>query len=147
MSSGGLLISIGMLLIGLVWLALPYVRGSRTVLNEQRDALRERPQLAARYERALMTVRDLDEDYQVGKLSPEQYAAERARWVEEGAVLLEALEKTGGVPEKKAKKTKVAVKTVQPVAVDPAPVATTNDDPVEQAIAAYVRAREQARGK
>lgn len=136
MSSIGLIVSIVMLLGGIAWLGLPYLRGNRAALGVQREALRERPLLAARYERALLSVRELDEDYAVGKLSPEAYAAERARWVEEGAALLEALEKTGGAPERKARKE----------ARHEAP-ASAADDPVEQAIAAYMRAREGSRSK
>ncbi len=138
MSSTGLIVSIVMLLVGIAWLGLPYLRSNRLMLNQQREELLARPILAARYERAVATVRELDEDFQVGKLSQETYATERARWVEEGAALVEALEKSGGAPERaKAKKAK-AVR-------QPAPAPT--DDPVEQAIAAYARAREQSRGK
>jgi len=43
------------------------------------------PDQVAAYERILQTVRDLDEDYLVGKLPAEQYTAERARWMEQGA--------------------------------------------------------------
>lgn len=142
MSSTGLIVSIVMLLGGLAWLALPYLRGNRAALSAQRDSLRERPLLAARYERALMSVRELDEDYAVGKLSPEVYATERARWVEEGAILLEALEKAGGAPERKGRHAKPARHET------PAPAApATTEDPVEQAIAAYMRAREGSRSK
>jgi hypothetical protein len=138
MSSTGLIVSIVMLLGGLAWLGLPYLRGNRTALGVQRETLRERPTLAARYERALLSVRELDEDYSVGKLSPEAYATERARWVEEGAALLEALEKTSGAPDRKARKA-ARHETPPPIA--------DADDPVEQAIAAYMHAREGSRSK
>ena len=136
MSGGGLLISIVMLVLGVGWLLLPYLRrGAEPGTESQKQ--RERLALAAAYERALLTVRDLDEDFQVGKLSQEAYQSERGQWVERGAALLEALEKAGGKP-KKTRQTKP-----QP-SPEPAPT-TSGADPVEQAIAAYVRARENTK--
>lgn len=136
MSGGGLVVSILMLVLGIAWLVLPYLRGGsagRAVDSEQQ---RQRASLIAAYERTLQTVRDLDEDFQVGKLSQDDYASERGMWVERGAALLETLEKTGGV----SKKTKTA-KSQSPAKVVSS---ATSDDPVEQAIAAYARAREKS---
>jgi hypothetical protein len=136
MSGGGLIICMVMLVLGIAWLALPYLRGVKTEHTPEGEILHERLTLAAAYEQALLTVRDLDEDFQVGKLSEEAYSGERTRWIEQGAALLEALEKIGGAP----KKTKRAKS--QPSA-EPARAASI-DDSVEQAIAAYVRARDKS---
>lgn len=136
MSGGGLIVSIVMLVLGVAWLVLPYLRPDKAERDGEREKVRERLTLSAAYERALLSVRDLDEDYQVGKLSEDAYASERAHWVERGAALLEALEKAGGTP-KKGKRAK-AQPNAAPVA------ASTGDDPVEQAIAAYIRAREKS---
>lgn len=127
MSTEGIFAALVMLVIGLGWLALPYLgRGQSAAAGEQE---RERQTLAAAYERALLSVRDLDEDFQVGKIGQDEYAAERARWTERGAALLEALDKLSGKPmTSKARK------------AAPPPVEL---DPVEQAIAAYSQAREQ----
>ncbi len=134
MSSGGLIIGIVLLLGGIVYLALPLVRGGKSGVNAQQE--RERLQMLAAYERALVIVRDLDEDYQVGKLSPDIYETERTRWTEHGAMLLEMLETASEGESKKGSKRR---KAADPV--------VTEDDAVEQAIAAYVRAREQSQVK
>lgn len=129
MSVTGILIGVLMLVGGLAWLAFP--------LLKRQDAARKAavdPDQVAAYERILQTVRDLDEDYLVGKLPAEQYTAERARWMEQGAAHLESLEKLTGKPaHKKSHHAKSA-----PAQVDTA----GQDDAVEQAIAAYIRARE-----
>lgn len=129
MSVTGILIGVLMLVGSLAWLAFP--------LLKRQDAARKTavdPDQVAAYERILQTVRDLDEDYLVGKLPAEQYTAERARWMEQGAAHLESLEKLTGKPAHK--KSHHAKPT--PAQVDTA----GQDDAVEQAIAAYIRARE-----
>lgn len=132
MSGEGLIASIVILLLGIVYLALPFVRAGRSsaVTTEERERLK----LIAAYERALMTVRDLDDDYAVGKLPEETYATERTRWTEHGAMLLELLEVKGDKQPAKRRK-----------AVETPPAALPDDDAVEAAIAAYVRAREQVK--
>ena len=132
MSGGGLVIGIIMLLVGIGYLALPFLRGNRGSWATEQE--REHLKMIAAYERALVTVRDLDEDYQVGKLSQETYETERSRWTEHGALLLELLEKAS---EGNAKKSGKRPKSVEPT--------LTEEDAVEQAIAAYVRAREQVK--
>jgi hypothetical protein len=136
MSGGGMVVSIVMLVIGIAWLALPYVRGVRAGHTIEREKLRERFTLAAAYERALLTVRDLDEDFQVGKLSQETYVRERERWLKHGAAQLEALEKAGGSPKKSRKSSPLPPAQRKP--------SVEVDDSVEQAIAAYIRARENS---
>lgn len=129
MSVTGILIGVLMLVGSLAWLAFP--------LLKRQDAARKTavdPDQVSAYERILQTVRDLDEDYLVGKLPAEQYTAERARWMEQGAAHLESLEKLTGKPAHK--KSHHAKPT--PAQVDTA----GQDDAVEQAIAAYIRARE-----
>ena len=136
MSGFGILITAVLLVLALAWLALPWLRQSRAGGLDPVQA-RERDALLTSYERILNTIRDLDEDFQVGKLSQTAYTAERARWAEQGAATLEALEKIGGRPAKAPGKKggKDA-----PAAAQEAPT----DDPVEQAIAAYARARDTA---
>lgn len=130
MSGGGLVIGIIIMLAGAAYLALPFLRANRASGSAEKE--RERLQLIAAYERALVTVRDLDEDFQVGKLAQATYESERARWTEHGVMLLELIE--GSAAPKKQPKPRKATETV-----------TADDDAVEQAIAAYVRAREQVK--
>ncbi len=129
MSLEGIVIAVIMLVVGIAWLALPFSRRAARQNAASPDIVREQLTLAAAYERALLSVRDLDEDYQMGKLSEQDYTAERAQWVERGGALLEALEKTGVKPGKLPRRIKAAPQN-------------TEADPVEQAIAAYTRARE-----
>jgi hypothetical protein len=49
-------------------------------------------ELRAAYERIKSTLRDLDEDYALGKLDDAAYQAERERWLTEGAHVLAALD-------------------------------------------------------
>jgi hypothetical protein len=133
MSTTGLVISVVIAALGLAWLALPLVR--RSAAADGGAVTREREVLLTTYERILATVRDLDEDYQIGKVSPDAYNAERAHWTEKGAAVLQALEKTGSPHSAHAKILHPAQKAAE---------TTSADDPIEQAIAAYVRAREQA---
>jgi hypothetical protein len=136
MSGFGLLITAVLLVVALAWLALPWLRKSRAGSVDPAQA-RERDALLTSYERILNTIRDLDEDFQVGKLSQAAYTAERARWAEQGAATLEALEKIGGRP---AKATGKKARKAAPAAAHETPA----EDPVEQAIAAYARARDAA---
>jgi len=132
MSIEALIVSLIMMVVSIIVLALPLLRRSR-LEQQQRAREGERLKLLAAYERALMTVRDLDEDYQVGKLQEDQYQAERAVWLERGAAVLELLEH-GEDLKHKPRKRDVAVKGQSAAA----------DDPIETAIAAYIKAREQA---
>jgi len=133
MSIEALIASLIMIVVGVVLLALPLLR--RSQLEQQRARESERLRLIAAYERALMTVRDLDEDFHIGKLPETQYRAERAVWVERGAAVLELLEHGQDVGHRKLRQRPAPVKE-QVVEVD---------DPVERAIAAYINAREQSR--
>ena len=80
-----------------------------------------------------VTVRDLDEDYSIGKLPEEQYRAERAIWSERGAAILEMLEQYADVGHQPRVRGAAAKVPANPA-----------DDPIESAIAAYIKAREQA---
>lgn len=141
MSGGGFVVTVFLLVIGVAWLALPFLLRRSAGEYEAGDKGRDRLNLASAYERTLLMVRDLDEDFQLGKLPEETYSSERARLVEQGASLLEALEQMGGKPKKGKRKRG----DHEEVPAAPAPVGEL--DPVEQAIAAYTRAREKAQGQ
>ncbi len=73
--------------ISVVW---PFVR---PVPETQRRMLdRQRERALAYYERALMNVRDLDEDFATGKISAEEYHDERELWASRGARVLQFLD-------------------------------------------------------
>jgi hypothetical protein len=52
---------------------------------------RERDALKLSYQAVLNTLRDLEEDYATGKLTDEDYQAEKARWQAEGVRILKDL--------------------------------------------------------
>lgn len=145
MSLSGVVAGIAILVLCLVWLLLLFLRASAMKSAVEREQQRDRLSMAAAYERTLMTVRDLDEDYQVGKLPQDVYEAERARWAEHGAKLLQMIEaatKPAESPKKsRQEKKRRTAETAEPVTTTPVP----EDDPVEAAIAAYEKARERAR--
>ncbi|MCS7072601.1 MAG: hypothetical protein NZM00_13925, partial [Anaerolinea sp.] len=130
-SSEALILSLIMMAISIVVVALPLLR--RSQLEQQRARESEQLKLLAAYERALVTVRDLDEDYSIGKLPEDQYRVERATWLERGAAILEMLEQYADVGHQRR---------MRPIeAKTPAAPA---DDAIESAIAAYIKAREQS---
>ncbi|MBL8132460.1 MAG: hypothetical protein JNL42_11430 [Anaerolineae bacterium] len=52
----------------------------------------QRERLQAYYDRALSNLRDLDEDFALGKIEPALYEQDRAVWVERGVQALKALD-------------------------------------------------------
>ncbi len=139
MSGIGLLIAVVLLAAAVAWLALPWLRRGRAGALDPALA-RERDALLTSYERILSAIRDLDEDFQVGKLSQEAYASERARWAEQGAAALETLEKLGLQSARRPLGRGKKAYKAAPAAAQETPA----EDPVEQAIAAYARARDAA---
>ena len=146
MSGAGFVVTVFLLVLGVAWLALPFLNRNVAVTYEEGDKGRDRLNLAAAYERALLMVRDLDEDYNLGKLPQDVYTAERARLIEQGAALLQAFEQSGGSLPTKSKRKKSDRQAAVPAPAAPTPAAE-EIDPVEQAIAAYTRAREQSQGR
>lgn len=53
---------------------------------------KQRERLRLYYERVVRNLRDLDEDYALGKIEDAAYQTERAAWVERGVQVLKALE-------------------------------------------------------
>jgi hypothetical protein len=134
MSVLGIIVSAAIGVFGVIYLALPLLRRNQALHGVALKNHKDREMLLTAYERVLMTIRDLDEDYQVGKLDAESYHEERELWAGRGVEVLEALEKAGGAKFKADRR-----KTAAPV---------TNADPdseldsaLEQAIARYVTAK------
>jgi hypothetical protein len=133
------IISLVILALGLVWLAVPFVRGGARVNAAETARQKERDTLLTSYERILSVLRDLDEDYRLGKLAEADYFAEREQWAGQGAAVLAALEKAGGhKPTHMTKAKQKAARTAQPDAD------AALDAAIEQAIASYVSAKEGA---
>ncbi|MCU0511974.1 MAG: hypothetical protein MUE40_05310 [Anaerolineae bacterium] len=126
MSTTGLIISLVILAFGLAWIASPLLGRAR----RKGASTLERDELLTRYERVLSAIRDLDEDYQTGKLNAEAYQEERSVWAQRGVLVLQRLEEQGGLPRAGAD-------------FRPAAAADTShvDDELEAAVARYVQSK------
>lgn len=138
MSTAGLIFAGLMTLISVVILAQPLLRRAGATPDSVQHT---RARLAAEYERVLTVIRDLDDDYALGKITPDVYARERGQWSRQGVALLQALD-AAAPPEHPARKAKRIVSTHPPQ--ESAEQAL--DDAVEQAVAAYVKATTSGTG-
>ncbi len=139
MSLEGTIAAIIMLMVGVAWLALPILRRRYFPGVEQMAREKERDTLLTTYERTLASLRDVDEDHLTGKLADPDYEAERAYWTEQGAGVLQALEKLGV-----AKPTKHRKFEPQPISADAEADADADamlDNAIEQTIASYIKSR------
>ena len=130
MSLEGTLAAVIMLILGVAWLALPIFRRRYFPSVEELKRQKDRAILLTTYERTLASLRDVNEDHLTGKLSDQDYEAERRYWTEQGVAVLEALEKVGGIPSPRQR-----TNTVQPAADADAAL----DDAIEQTIARYIK--------
>ena len=90
MSTTGFWLVVLITLIAALFLVLPFLSRRRTTPYED-DSTADNQQLAA-YERVLLTIRDLDEDYSTHKLDEMSYQTEREHWVQQGIALLQAMD-------------------------------------------------------
>lgn len=74
-------------------LLMPFVRHNETI--GEIEARKKRDSLLTTYERVLLTLHDLEEDLNTGKLSQEEYDVSREKAAEQGVVLLQQLEAAG----------------------------------------------------
>lgn len=90
MSWGGLLLTlIGTALVAGLILGPILRQDAAAKISSEADALqRRRESLRLDYNAVLQTLRDLEEDHATGKLSSEEYRAEKNRWNAEGVRLL-----------------------------------------------------------
>ncbi len=88
MSILGLIVSLVMFVIAMIIVARPLLRPSRTHLEIETNIERQRDRLRIYYERVLTNIRDLDEDYNTGKIGEADYREEREVWVHRGIRLL-----------------------------------------------------------
>lgn len=91
MSFTGLLIAIVSAVVLAALIFDPLMRSSETgnAVSVEADAIqRQRESLRLAYDAVLQTLRDLEEDHTLGKLSDSEYEAEKKRWNIEGVRLL-----------------------------------------------------------
>ncbi len=87
MSLAGLLVALFLTLVLLIIVLQPLRRQDKSVA--QHSSHRE---LETRYQRVLINIRDLDEDYATGKLDARSYHDDRATWVRRGVDLLRQID-------------------------------------------------------
>ena len=130
MSIAGLIAALILSSIVIILIAYPLIL-RRTEETADSRSQKQRERLAQYYERVLRNIRDLDEDYALGKLDEDDYRRDRAVWLERGAEALKALDQ------------------IAP-SVSTAPVVETNleqdstDEAVEAAIRAYREKKKDA---
>lgn len=129
MTTEALIIVIVMLIVSVAAIAMPFISARRAKRQENVITLQKaRDELLTSYERVLSTIRDLDDDFQTGKLGESEYRQEREYWAEMGVRLLRQLD-PNGVPGE-----------------EPAPARTGHaadqvlDDAIEHAIQQYLQA-------
>jgi hypothetical protein len=123
MSVGGIVLALLAFGLLLALLALPFVRARAAAAETPAERQRER--LKRYYERVVRNLRDLDEDYALGKLDAAEYRAEREYLAERGVQALRALDALDA-----------AVPGTEPRAVSPtdAELDTAIDAAIEQAV-------------
>ena len=94
MSIEGILASAIIFVIGVMWLANPF--RNQANIHSQLMKQQDRQSLLNAYERLLGRLRDLDEDFNLGKMPEADYQQERAQLAEKGAVLLAKIEQLLG---------------------------------------------------
>lgn len=116
-------------------LALPIAQ-NRSGMYRRKEYLSQLDydELLTEYERVLAMMRDLDDDYNIGKLAPDQYQFEREEWAERGIILLQQMESRG---MKRPENT---------ISQPPIENDAEMDQAIEEAIAAYRKARSEASG-
>lgn len=88
MSIGGLLITLALVLIATVVVARAFFRFAPSRLAADANLQLQRERIHSYYERVLINIRDLDEDFQTGKIAQADYHEEREVWVYRGIRLL-----------------------------------------------------------
>lgn len=97
MSIEGIIASIVMFLMGVVWVVYPIFSKSQS--HAQLMTQQDHQSLLNAYERLLARLRDLDEDFNLGKMPPADYEIERAQLTERGASLLAQIESALQLPK------------------------------------------------
>ena len=90
MSIVGLISAVMMLLLVVIFIAIPFLSQQRQSARAFSNKQRERA--LAYYERVLTNIRDLDDDLATDKIHQDEYDIERERWMERGVALLKMLD-------------------------------------------------------
>ena len=88
MSILGLVVSLALVLIAIVVVARPFFGLASKDPATGSNLQLQRERVSRYYERVLSNIRDLDEDFQTGKIADAEYRDEREVWVDRGVRLL-----------------------------------------------------------
>lgn len=125
MSIEGILASAIIFIIGVMWLAHPF--RNQANIHSQLMKQQDRQSLLNAYERLLGRLRDLDEDFNLGKMPEADYQQERAQLAEKGAALLAKIEQSLG-----------KIDGAQPTSKPSKDADAVLDAAIESAIASYI---------
>jgi len=92
MSLAGIVAALVLLALGAVWIVLPLFRDGRWHSRQQSLTDKQYQRLRVYYRQVKNTIRDLDEDFEVGKLAAAEYQQERELWAERGVQILKAID-------------------------------------------------------
>ncbi|MCC7449462.1 MAG: hypothetical protein IT324_18730 [Anaerolineae bacterium] len=144
MSIEGLVVTVTLMVIVILWVGAPLLRRGTTQQKHNKATAGQSGQqqldrLLTDYARVLNNLRDLDEDHATGKIQTETYEQEREQAVQRGVQLLMAIDKLEGA-RKPAKHEKHVKPEVTPIAA-PAVHLDSADGNVDDAIEAAILAR------
>ena len=92
MSNVGIVFAAVAGIISILWILSPMLRKQDQVQAETIVMQKQRERLLVHYEQVLRTIRDLDEDFQMGKLTEDIYGESREQNVNRGIQILQALD-------------------------------------------------------
>jgi serine kinase of HPr protein (carbohydrate metabolism regulator) len=133
MSIEGILLALVLTTLTVALVALPLLRRGAVQAADTQVMDKQRERLLVYYERVLKNIHDLDEDYGLGKLAPDEYSRDRELWAQRGVQVLKALDDL--------RQGRALVQPV-PQAADDAAVDRAIDDTIEAAIRAYRSSRQ-----
>ena len=88
MSLPGLAVALILTLIAAAVVAQPLLQSKRRARATDESLHQQRDRVGTYYERVLTNIRDLDEDFATGKISEDDFKAEREVWAQRGIRLL-----------------------------------------------------------
>jgi hypothetical protein len=139
LAEGTLILTIAMLSASILFMVAPFVMARR---SKKRMALaraqEKRDSLIANYERIVATLRDLEEDYNTGKLDQATYERDREHWAGLGTQLLAELDVNSSVVKHSQPSASVKKKQAERSDADADAIL---DDAIESAIQNYVQAQ------
>ncbi|MBN1887687.1 MAG: zinc ribbon domain-containing protein [Thermoflexales bacterium] len=119
------------------YVAEPLVRGRRSEIRDQRSKIRDphgASEIETSYRTTLEAIRELDFDFQTGKIVEEDYRTLRERYVSQGAALLQRLDQLDSSAPEAARQRRA-----------PAPSGETVSDQIEALVMARRKPGSQAR--